>query len=110
MKLLLLALLLLPPLSYGDTLITAESLRRGGVEVTGYQLRLSPVFENCLYFEPNDTNQDGVLDVICKGVQYDPCLYGSVSQGYTDFFNSGGVCQNDCPDLTVSPAPPGCRQ
>ena len=106
----LLTLLLITPLAYGAT-ISHEALKRGGIEVTGYEFRLKPDFGKCNFFEPNDTNKDGKLDIICRGVKYNPCVYGSVSQGYTNFFNAGGSCPTDnCDDLNVSPQPPGCTK
>ena len=65
-------------------------------------------------FHPDDENQDGTLDDLCVGLEYDPCnMEGSLWWAYVQRGQTGEQCQtkqelaDDC-SVDFSPLPPKC--
>ena len=97
------------------TVITAEELAKSGLKVTGYILEniTEPICANPVY-DQWDINEDGVLDQICVGLEYDVCEVDGVATAYFDFSVKGGVCSdtpapfipdNCAPEGTISVSP-----
>jgi hypothetical protein len=89
-------------------IITANDLRKGGLEVTGFIVDIAPKTCSNPVYDQNDLNNDGTLDVVCVGLTYSPCIPGSVDAAYVQWQQQGKVCEDGCDGLIVSPRPSWC--
>ena len=108
----------------GALLVMAAMPAKADVYVDGKRVELgcSDVYLESIQgcptptFHPADENQDGVLDDVCVGLEYDPCnMEGSVWWAYVQRGQTGEACQTkeevaaDCA-VDFSPLPPKCRR
>ena len=79
--------------------IDLRNLRDLGIDITGIQFTVNEPQCEVKYFSPFDTKQDGILDRVCVGLQYDTCDPNGEAEAYFEFQRKGGVCK------TTPPAP-----
>jgi hypothetical protein len=74
----------------------AYDLGVGSIELVSRKQFDCPTEER--YYEANDFDKDGDLDDGCidretgEGLEYDPCVFNSVTEVRTDFETGGGTC------------------
>ena len=73
--------------------IDIRNLRDLGIEITGIQFTVNAPQCEVKYFSPFDTKQDGILDRVCVGLEYDTCDPNGESKAYFEFQRKGGVCK-----------------
>ena len=108
MKKIVLALLILAPLvTQAQTIVKASDLRKQGIIVTGYEIKVIPkVLCSNPRYASEDIEQLGNLGPTACFQKYDPCTPGSLAKAYDVWASSGAAnCKPKpvCDPLKTSP-------